>query len=48
LIPQNRRGINNMPFLFYLPLIIATGMFSVATEGLNPIARKPQRRERQH
>jgi hypothetical protein len=45
LIPQNRRGINNMPFLFYLPLIIA---ISVATESLNPIARKPQRRERQH
>jgi hypothetical protein len=31
-----------MPFLFYLPFIIATGMFTVATESLSPAAGKSQ------
>jgi hypothetical protein len=31
-----------MPFLFYLPFIIATGMFSVASESLSSTTRKPQ------
>jgi hypothetical protein len=34
-----------MPFLFYLPFIIASGMFSMATEGLagKPEKEKPKR-----
>ena len=37
-----------MPFLFYLPFIIATGMFTAATESLSPAARKPQQRDDKH
>ena len=37
-----------MPMFFFLPFIIATGMFSVATESLSPAARKPQQREDKH
>jgi hypothetical protein len=36
-----------MPFLFYLPFIIATGMFSVATESLAAPARKAQPEKRE-
>jgi hypothetical protein len=37
-----------MPMLFFLPFIIASGMFSVATESLTATTRKsePQKRER--
>jgi hypothetical protein len=31
-----------MPFLFYLPFIIASGMFSMATESL---AAKPEKEQ---
>jgi len=35
-----------MPFLFYLPFIIATGMFSVATESLSTGSKpQPEKRE---
>ena len=42
---RNSRGINNMPFLFYLPFIIASGMFSMATESFaeKPEKEKPKR-----
>ena len=35
-----------MPFFFYLPFIIATGMFSVATESLSAGSKaQPEKRE---
>jgi hypothetical protein len=40
LVPQNRRGINNMPILFYLPFIVFSGMFSVATESMREPAKQ--------
>jgi hypothetical protein len=43
LIQQNRRGINDMPIFFYLPLIIATGMLSVAAETMREPAKQKVR-----
>jgi len=35
-----------MPFFFYLPFIIATGMFSVATESFSTGSKsQPEKRE---
>lgn len=42
LIRQNRRGINNMPMLYYLPFIIMSGMFRVATESAYATAKSAQ------